>query len=204
MIWKSFEAAAQFLATPSCPLLAPPSSAGRAARHRTGRELCGFCAAILGLEAFRFASFLRCQQGSFFYTKKRENTWLAVHHRYVWSIFTVFFRILQREFRMPKVDELLSRPTITPEEARQILRLSKNGVYEALRRGEIGSVRIGRKILIPTAPLRALLSLTPHSDTRDLTRISVIEAVKDGGTRRDFDLVRDLQWLGKKITSMRR
>jgi excisionase family DNA binding protein len=64
---------------------------------------------------------------------------------------------------MSTVDELLSRPTITPKEARQILRLSKNGVYEALRRGDIGSVRIGRKILIPTAPLRAQFSLTPHN-----------------------------------------
>ena len=37
----------------------------------------------------------------------------------------------------------------------------------------------------------------------DLTRISVVEAVKDGGAERDFDLGRDLRGLGKKIRSMR-
>jgi excisionase family DNA binding protein len=58
-----------------------------------------------------------------------------------------------------RVDELLDRPTITPEEALQVLPLSRNGLYEALRRGDITSIRIGKKILVPTGPLRRLLGI---------------------------------------------
>jgi putative DNA primase/helicase len=38
----------------------------------------------------------------------------------------------------------------------------------------------------------------------DLRRISIIEAVKDAGAKRDFDFARDLQGLSKKIELMRR
>jgi hypothetical protein len=58
-----------------------------------------------------------------------------------------------------QVDELLGRPTITPDQALQVLPLSRNGLYEALRRGDITSIRIGKKIIIPTAPLRRKLGM---------------------------------------------
>ncbi len=58
---------------------------------------------------------------------------------------------------MVEIDELLSRPTITPEETLQVLPLSRNGLYEALRRGDISSIRIGKKILVLTGPLRRRL-----------------------------------------------
>ena len=38
---------------------------------------------------------------------------------------------------------------LTVEEAGQILRLSRNSMYEAIRRGEVPNIRIGRRILIP-------------------------------------------------------
>jgi hypothetical protein len=38
-----------------------------------------------------------------------------------------------------------------------ILPVSRNSAYEAVRRGEIPSLRLGGRILVPTIPLRRLL-----------------------------------------------
>ncbi|MET4698984.1 excisionase family DNA binding protein [Constrictibacter sp. MBR-5] len=46
----------------------------------------------------------------------------------------------------------------TPEEARQILRLSRNGIYEAIARGEVPHIRIGRKILVPRLQLERMIN----------------------------------------------
>ena len=45
------------------------------------------------------------------------------------------------------------------EEAAALLRISRCSAYEAVRRGEIPSVRMGRRVLIPTARLLALLGV---------------------------------------------
>jgi excisionase family DNA binding protein len=56
--------------------------------------------------------------------------------------------------------ELLSKPTITVPETSEVLGLSRNATYEAVRRGDIQSVKIGTKVIrIPTAPLRRLLGM---------------------------------------------
>lgn len=49
------------------------------------------------------------------------------------------------------------RLVFSVEEARKQLGLSRGLVYEAIRRGEIPSIRIGRRILIPCAALKQLL-----------------------------------------------
>lgn len=49
------------------------------------------------------------------------------------------------------------RLTLTVDEAAALLRISRCSAYEAVRRGEIPSVRMGRRVLIPTARLLALL-----------------------------------------------
>lgn len=55
-----------------------------------------------------------------------------------------------------EIKRLLSRPGISPDEllASKLIPISRNGLYEALSRGDIESFRIGKKIIIPTAPLR--------------------------------------------------
>lgn len=55
--------------------------------------------------------------------------------------------------------EILQRTMLTPEEVARILRLSKNGCYTAVARGDIPSVRIGKKIMIPGASLRRMLGI---------------------------------------------
>jgi hypothetical protein len=58
-----------------------------------------------------------------------------------------------------KVAALLSRPAISVPEAGTILSLSRNGSYEAAKRGDIETFKVGKKILVPTAPLRRKLGL---------------------------------------------
>ena len=55
------------------------------------------------------------------------------------------------------VDDLRQRPTITVQEYAAFIGVSKDTVYEAAARGELAVVRLGRRVLIPTAPV--LLSL---------------------------------------------
>jgi excisionase family DNA binding protein len=60
---------------------------------------------------------------------------------------------------MADISELLRQPTLTPEQVSRIFGLSRNGTYDAIKRGEIASVRLGKKILVPTAVIRKMLSI---------------------------------------------
>lgn len=49
------------------------------------------------------------------------------------------------------------KPTVTADETAEILRLGRNSTYEGIANGEIPSIRVGRRVLVPTASLRRLL-----------------------------------------------
>lgn len=49
------------------------------------------------------------------------------------------------------------RLTLTVEEAGEALGIGRNLAYDAVRRGEIPSVKIGRRLLVPRAALDGLL-----------------------------------------------
>ncbi|RMF09398.1 MAG: DNA-binding protein [Alphaproteobacteria bacterium] len=51
----------------------------------------------------------------------------------------------------------MTRQTVSVEEAARILGLGRSSAYEAVRRGDIPSLRIGRRILVPRAALERLL-----------------------------------------------
>ena len=57
------------------------------------------------------------------------------------------------------------RLTLSVEEAAAILRIRRAFAYEAVRRGEIPSIRIGRRVLVPHAALNRLLSATEPPST---------------------------------------
>lgn len=44
-------------------------------------------------------------------------------------------------------------------DAGEILGLSRQSTYGAARRGEIPTIRLGRRIVVPTAPLRRMLGM---------------------------------------------
>lgn len=54
---------------------------------------------------------------------------------------------------VPNSDKL----THTVEEAARLLGLSRNSAYEAARRGEIPTIRIGRRLLVPKKALERML-----------------------------------------------
>ena len=49
-------------------------------------------------------------------------------------------------------------PVLTIEEAGRYLRLSRGSAYEAARRGDIPTLRIGRRLLVPRVALEKLLA----------------------------------------------
>jgi excisionase family DNA binding protein len=57
---------------------------------------------------------------------------------------------------------VLPSPVLTVEEAGDFLRISRGSAYQAVRAGEIPSVRIGRRVLVPRHALLALLD--PQND----------------------------------------
>lgn len=57
---------------------------------------------------------------------------------------------------LPKPEE---RPTLSVEEAARFLGVGRSCAYDAVSRGEIPSIRIGKRLRVPTAALRQLLRL---------------------------------------------
>ena len=48
-------------------------------------------------------------------------------------------------------------PTMTVDEVAKFLRIGKNQAYEAIRRGELPVLKIGKRMLIPRKALERLL-----------------------------------------------
>ena len=48
-----------------------------------------------------------------------------------------------------------------PQAGTIIGKLSRNGSYDAAKRGEIPTIKLGRKLVVPVAPLRRLLGELP-------------------------------------------
>ena len=53
---------------------------------------------------------------------------------------------------------------MTVERAGVILGLSRSAVYQAAQSGELPTVRVGRRILVPTVHLRRMLGLEDQPD----------------------------------------
>ncbi len=70
-----------------------------------------------------------------------------------------------RTTRLDAPSSLLERPGISPDELHRLalLPISRNAIYEACKRGEIENFRIGKKIVIPTAPLKRKLGMALSS-----------------------------------------
>jgi excisionase family DNA binding protein len=60
---------------------------------------------------------------------------------------------------MAVVPDPATQPTISVEEAGELLGIGRSTAYDAVRTGEIPSIRFGRKIVVPTAAVRRMLRL---------------------------------------------
>lgn len=56
------------------------------------------------------------------------------------------------------------RPTVSVEEAGEIVGVGRSAAYEAARTGDIPTLKIGRRLLVPVARLRAMLGEDPTRD----------------------------------------
>ena len=55
------------------------------------------------------------------------------------------------------LDEARQRGAVSPDQCRALLGLSRNAMYSALCRGDVESLRIGGRIVIPVPALMTLL-----------------------------------------------
>lgn len=60
------------------------------------------------------------------------------------------------------VDQL--PPTISVEHAGELLGISRRSAYRAASRGELPAIRVGRRLLVPTAKLLDLLGLDTEAE----------------------------------------
>jgi len=61
---------------------------------------------------------------------------------------------------LPELHNLPDKTVFSVAEVAEILGLSRNSTYEAIRRAEIPSVKMGRRVLIPREALQRVLSAT--------------------------------------------
>jgi hypothetical protein len=61
--------------------------------------------------------------------------------------------------QMSELENILAKPTTNVPAAGRVLGLSRNASYEAAARGEIMTIRFGRRLIVPTAWLRKILEL---------------------------------------------
>lgn len=59
---------------------------------------------------------------------------------------------------------MLTRKTYNAEEIAEIFGISRNAAYTAIRRGEIQSVRFGRRVVVPCSVVEAMLGIDSHSN----------------------------------------
>lgn len=62
---------------------------------------------------------------------------------------------------MVLADDSPTRATLTIDEAAKVLGIGRTAAYDAARRNEIPTIKIGRRLLVPRAALDRLLSITP-------------------------------------------
>jgi excisionase family DNA binding protein len=61
--------------------------------------------------------------------------------------------------------------TLSVTEAARLLNVGRNQAYEAIHRGELPSIKIGKRILVPRAALKKLLGMTESPGEAVATRI---------------------------------
>jgi len=69
------------------------------------------------------------------------------------------------------LDDLRGRATITIPEASAVLSLSDWAGYQAAQRGEIPTLRIGRRLVVPVPALLRMLDGVPVDEPTPLPRV---------------------------------
>lgn len=63
----------------------------------------------------------------------------------------------QLGFMTHNQSDFWSQPTLTVPEVAKLMRISRDSAYRAAREGQIPTLKIGRRLIVPTAQLARLL-----------------------------------------------
>jgi excisionase family DNA binding protein len=87
------------------------------------------------------------------------------------------------------------RLTYSVEQAARALGISRAFAYESVANGDIPSVRIGRRIVVPVDALRAMLETSVSRNPRTVPQdVKIAVALRDGGRCRQCSSVKDLHF----------
>ena len=67
------------------------------------------------------------------------------------------------------LSDLHSRTTLNVEEAGRVLGIGRSGAYDAVRRGDVPSLRIGGRVRVPVPALLRMLGAEP--DRTEMTEV---------------------------------
>lgn len=84
-----------------------------------------------------------------------------------------------------KLPDPHAEPTITVERVAAILSLGRRTAYAAIERGEIPSIRVGRRIVVPTARFLAAFDLAAPLTSSEARPASLATAHAPEGTSPD-------------------
>lgn len=93
-----------------------------------------------------------------------EITSLNSHSALARVIETLFADSLQEESLGKVTEAIMSKPTMNVDELSVILGIGRRQAYEAVKRGEIPSIRLGKRILISTRVIDRILAGEPATD----------------------------------------
>jgi hypothetical protein len=71
--------------------------------------------------------------------------------------------------------EALGKPTTTVAIAGEALGLSRNKAYQAAAEGQIPTLRFGKRIVVPTMPLKRMLGLGTDETAENPARAKAVE-----------------------------
>jgi hypothetical protein len=83
---------------------------------------------------------------------------------------------------LPALPDPRMEPTVSVERAGQVIGVSRGSAYEGVRRGQIPAIRIGHRLLVPTAALLRLVGVRIDS----ATVIDWSDAPSDGRQTREL------------------
>jgi excisionase family DNA binding protein len=69
----------------------------------------------------------------------------------------------------------MTRLTVSVPEAAKLLGLSRSSTYEAVRRGDLPSIRVGGRVLIPIQRLESLINDETSAETEATSELSTHE-----------------------------
>ena len=62
----------------------------------------------------------------------------------------------------------MERATYTIEEVAEILGIGRSSAYQAVRAGDIPTIKVGRRLLVPRAALERMLHCLPNDASADV------------------------------------